>query len=194
MIRLIVLYGVVAGLIVAVPMVTLMLTLDSALENGALYGYLTMLVALSAVFLGIKHYRDKVLGGVVKFWPALLVGLGISAVASLFWAVAWEISLALGNFDFAAVYSEAMVDAARARGASDAELQRVVADSEAFVKMYANPLYRLPITFVEMFPIGVLISLVSAAVLRNSRFLPARARGQSLSARTDPTAASPPRQ
>jgi hypothetical protein len=40
--------------------------------------------------------------------------------------------------------------------------------------MYANPLYRLPITFVEMFPIGVLISAVSAALLRNSRFLPAR--------------------
>jgi hypothetical protein len=40
--------------------------------------------------------------------------------------------------------------------------------------MYANPVFRLPITFVEMFPIGVLISLISAAVLRNSRFLPAR--------------------
>ena len=43
---------------------------------------------------------------------------------------------------------------------------------------YANPLFRLPITFVEMFPIGVLISLVSAAVLRNSRFLPARASAE----------------
>jgi hypothetical protein len=40
--------------------------------------------------------------------------------------------------------------------------------------MYSNPLYRLPITFVEMFPVGVLISLISAAVLRNSRVLPAR--------------------
>ena len=40
--------------------------------------------------------------------------------------------------------------------------------------MYANPLYRLPITFVEIFPIGVLISLISAVLLRNSRFLPAR--------------------
>ena len=176
MTRLILTYGIVAGLIVAVPMVFLMLTLteETAPENGALFGYLTMIVALTAVFLGIKHYRDKVLGGVIKFVPALMVGLGISAIASVFWAVGWEISLALSDFDFAEVYSKSMVDAARARGASEAELQTVIADAEGFARMYANPLYRLPITFVEMFPIGVLISLISAALLRNSRFLPAR--------------------
>jgi hypothetical protein len=43
--------------------------------------------------------------------------------------------------------------------------------------MYANLLYRWPITFVEIVPIGVLISLVSARLLRNSRFLPTRGHG-----------------
>jgi len=45
---------------------------------------------------------------------------------------------------------------------------------ERFKTMYANPAYRLPMTFVEIFPVGVLVSLMSAAVLRNSRVLPAR--------------------
>jgi hypothetical protein len=132
-----------------------------------------MLLALTAVFLGIKHYRDKALGGVIRFVPALGVGLGISAVASLFWVVGWEITLATG-FDFAGAYSESVLEAARAEGASAAELEQVAADSEAFLRMYRNPLVRVPITFVEMFPIGVLISLIAAALLRNSRFLPAR--------------------
>src|SRR3546814_12654255 len=35
-------------------------------------------------------------------------------------------------------------------------------------------MFRLPMTFVEIFPVGVLVSLVSAAVLRNPRVLPAR--------------------
>ena len=65
-------------------------------------------------------------------------------------------------------------NAARAGGASEAELQQVAADSEGFLRMYANPLFRIPISFVEMFPIGVAFSLISAALLRNSRFLPAR--------------------
>lgn len=178
MIRLIALYGTVTGLIVAIPMVWLMMTLtpQTTPDGGVVYGYLTMIVALTAVFLGIKHYRDKVLGGVIKFGPALLVGLGISAVASIIYVIGWEISLALSNFDFAASYSNSMVEAARAKGASQAELQKVIADAESFAKMYKNPLYRVPITFIEMFPVGALISLISAALLRNSRLLPVRAR------------------
>jgi Protein of unknown function (DUF4199) len=178
MIRLISLYGTVAGLIVAIPMVWLMLTLTpgTAPDEGAVYGYLAMIVALTAVFLGIKHYRDKVLGGAIKFVPALLVGLGISAVASVIYVIGWEVSLALSGFDFAESYSKAMVEAARAKGASQTELQKAIADAASFARMYQNPLYRMPITFIEMFPVGVLISLISAALLRNSRLLPARAR------------------
>lgn len=176
MTRIILIYGFVAGFIVAVPMLWGMLSMTEATipDNAALIGYVTMLVALTAVFLGIKHYRDRVLGGVVGFVPALVVGLGISAVASVFWAVGWEISLALTGFDFPETYLNASLDAARSRGASDAELRQIVEDGSAFARMYANPLIRFSITFVEMFPIGVLISLVSAALLRNSRFLPAR--------------------
>lgn len=179
MIRIITLYGLVAGLIVATPMVWQMLTItgEDALP-GVVQGYVTMLVALVAVFLGVKHYRDKALGGTIRFWPALLVGLGISAVASALYVIGWELSIALTGFDFAGVYSKAMVEAARARGASPAEMQKAVADAADFVKMYKNPLYRLPLTFIEMFPVGVLMSLISAGLLRNSRVLPARAPAQ----------------
>lgn len=177
MIRPIFIYGTVAGLIVAIPMLWLMLSVapDEAPAHSALYGYLTMIVALTAVFLGIKHYRDSVLGGVIRFGTAFLLGLGISAVASIVYAIGWEISLAFGTFDFAAFYSDAMVSAARAKGASGAELEKVMADAAAFVEMYSNPLLRIPITFIEMFPVGILISLISAALLRNPKILPARA-------------------
>lgn len=175
--RIVLIYGIVAGLIVAVPMVALMLRLtpETAPDNGALYGYLTMLVALTAVFLGVKHYRDKVLGGAIRFLPALLVGLAISAVASVIYVIGWEISLALTGFDFPGAYLHEMVDAARARGASVNEIEHIRQQAEGFARLYANPLYRFALTFVEMFPIGAVIALVSAAVLRNSRFLPARA-------------------
>jgi hypothetical protein len=176
MTRIVLLYGAIAGLIVAVPMVALMLLLteQTAPDNGALYGYLVMIVALTAVFLGIKRYRDHVHGGVVKFVPALLVGLAISAVASVFYTIGWEISLAASGFDFGKAYSRAMIEAAQARGASALEVQQVADQAADFARRYANPLYRLPITFVEIFPIGAVISLISAALLRNSRFLTRR--------------------
>jgi hypothetical protein len=178
LVRLIAIYGTVGGLIVAVPMVVLMtvLTAQTAPKNGAVYGYLTMIIALTTVFLGIKHYRDRVLGGAIKFGPALLVGLGISAVASLIYVIGWEISLAVSGFDFPASYARSMLAAARAKGASAEQLQKVAADAATFARLYAHPLYRWGVTFLEMFPVGVLISVISAALLRDSRLLPARAR------------------
>jgi len=175
--RIVLFYGLVGGLVVAVPTVASMLLLTKAPDNSALIGYTTMIVALTTVFLGVKHYRDKVLGGAVRFVPALLVGLGISAVASAIWALGWELAIALTDFDFAAAYTREMLDGARAQGASAEELARVTEQAAAFSRLYANPLYRLPMTFVEMFPVGVVISLVSAALLRNSRFLGARVPG-----------------
>lgn len=177
MIRSIFTYGVVAGLVVAIPMVWIMLSVPPGEmpEHGVVTGYLTMIVALTAVFLGVKHYRDRVLGGVIRFGTAFLLGLAISAVASVIYAIGWEICLAYGNFDFADFYATMTVDAAKAKGVSGEELQKVVTEAESFVKMYRNPFYRFPLTFIEMFPVGILISLISAALLRNPRVLPARA-------------------
>ena len=175
MLRLVTLYGLVAGLIVCTHLVWVIVSPPAAhMEHGLVYGYATMIVALTAVFLGIKRYRDKVLGGVIRFGHALVVGLGISLVAGIVYVVGWEVCLAISGSDFASVYAQGMIDAARQKGVSAAELQKVVADAEAFAKNYANPLYRMPLTFIEIFPVGVLISLISAAVLRNSRVLPAR--------------------
>jgi hypothetical protein len=175
MLRIILIYGVIGGFIVSVPIAVGWLTSDGTIgENAALYGYASMLLAFTMVFVGIKHYRDKVHGGVIRFLPAFGVGLGISAVASLFWVVGWEITLATG-FDFGGAYMDSVIRAAQERGAPAAEIERIRAETAEALTLYANPLTRLPITFIEMFPLGVLISLVSAALLRNSRFLPAKA-------------------
>jgi hypothetical protein len=170
-------YGLIAGLIVAIPNLVMFLSMskDSApLGGGYFIGYTIMIVAFTTVFLGIKHYRDKVLGGVIRFLPAFAVGLGISAVAGILYVIAWEISIAFSSFDFSAFWRESMIESAKARGASPEELQKTIAEADDFLVWYANPIYRMPMTFIEIFPVGVLVSLISAAVLRNSRVLPAR--------------------
>jgi hypothetical protein len=62
-----------------------------------------------------------------------------------------------------------MVEQARAAGADE---QAAAANAAKFTEMYANPLFRIPMTFLEIFPVGILVSLISAALLKNSRFLP----------------------
>ena len=177
MLRTILKYGVVAGLVVGVAMSTMTVWLvgEDMLEYGMVLGYTTMLIALSAVFVGIKRYRDVELGGVIRFWPAFGMGLAISFIAGLIYVAAWETVSAFSNMDFASTYANFLIDQERAKGASAEALAALSAQMEEFKVQYANPLFRLPMTFAEIFPVGVLVSLVSAALLRSSRFMPARA-------------------
>ena len=176
MLRSVLVYGVVAGLIVGVPLFGLTVAMNGYPETrySAVIGYSIMLVALSTVFVAIKRYRDETLGGVIRFWPAFGLGLGISFVAGVFYVVAWEAAVAATHMDFAGRYANAIIEQQKAKGVTGEALANVVAGMERFKAQYANPLYRLPMTFAEIFPVGVLVSLVSAGLLRNRRFLPAR--------------------
>ncbi len=102
------------------------------------------------------------------------MGLGISLVASVFYVLTWEVVLATIAPDFIDTFTNAMVESEKAKGVGEAALQKAIAEAQQLKTMYANPLYRLPMTFAEIFPVGALVSLVSAAVLRNPRVLPAR--------------------
>lgn len=176
MIRDILKYGAIAGVVAGGALFATVLVFQGALPHGVVgmaLGYASMLVALSAVFFGIKHHRDVDRGGVIRFWPAFGLGLGISLVASLCYVLAWELAQATIVDDFAAHYADAVIAQRKAAGVGGAELATLVADMEAFKVQYADPLFRLPMTFAEIFPVGVLVSLVSALVLRNPRRLPA---------------------
>jgi len=169
-------YGVIAGLIAGGALLTVSLIYEGQPPPtyGMALGYTTMLIALSAIFVGIKRHRDVALGGVIRFWPAFGLGLGISVVAGLFYVAAWELAMVVIDKDFPAIFGQMMIERAHSRGLQGDALARAVAQAEQFTQMYRNPLVRLPMSFAEIFPVGVLVSLVSAAVLRNPRVLPAR--------------------
>ena len=176
MFRKIALYGLISGLIAGVPLSVIIVATRHEMGGmlGMVVGYLAMLIALTAIFIAIKRHRDVDLGGVIKFLPALGLGLGISLIAGILYTACWDATLAITHMDFAGGYARAMVADARAKGLTGAALAKVTAQAEAFRTQYGNPLYRWPMTFIEIFPVGVLVSLISAGLLRNPRFLPGR--------------------
>ncbi len=169
-------FGSIAGIVVGVPLIAIPIAMNGPppASWGIVVGYLTMLIALSAVFVAVKRHRDIDLGGVIRFWPAFGLGLGISLVASIFYVLAWEAALAYTGMDFAGDYAKLLIEQEKAKGVTADALAQFVAGMEQFKTEYANPAYRLPMTFTEIFPVGVLVSLITALLLRNSRFLPAR--------------------
>jgi hypothetical protein len=184
MLKKILVYGVIAGLVAGLAMSAMVVfARGNAPSHGMLIGYTIMLVALSTIFVAVKRHRDEAQGGVIRFWPAFGLGLGISFVAGILYVIAWEATVAMTHIDFAGGYAASLIEQKRAAGASAAELAKFTAEMARFKVQYANPLYRLPMTFIEIFPVGVLVSLVAAALLRNPRFLPARAAAAGTGAR-----------
>lgn len=170
-------YGAISGaIIVAVLIAGIVATSEhqtqSSIFSTEWFGYTVMLVALSTIFLAIRDYRNKNLGGVIKFLPALGLGLSIAFIAGLAYVIGWEFYLYATHYSFADHYAAAIIEHARRAGTS---VEAAANEAQAFKDMYANPLLRLPMTFLEIFPVGVLIALISAAVLRNPKALPARA-------------------
>ena len=174
MLKTILIYGVIAGLIVGVPMSISTIAFSHHTSYAMAIGYLTMLVGMSVVFVAIKRHRDTAGGGVIKFWPALGMGLGISVMAGIIYVATWDSACAIAHMDFAGDYARSMIAQQQAKGVSGEALAKVTAQMDAFKTQYANPLYRWPMTFIEIFPVGVLVSLISAALLRNPRFFPAQ--------------------
>ncbi|HNP36212.1 MAG TPA: DUF4199 domain-containing protein [Woeseiaceae bacterium] len=166
--RIILIYGVLAGLVV-ISCMTLGIELG---RSQAWLGFLVMFIAFGSIYIAIKHHRDDELGGLISFSRALLIGLGISAIAGLVYVVVWEVYLAATDFGFVDDYVDAMVAGKEAAGASDSELAQIARDGDRFRAQYANPFFRLPMTFVEIFPVGLLVSIVSAALLGNRKSKP----------------------
>ena len=170
MTRIVLVFGSLAGTAVILPMLlVMMLTGMEDIAASEAFGYLIMLVALSLILVGIKRYRDEALGGVIGFWRALLVGLLISLVASAIYVAVWEFHLYRTDYAFIGSYFDKVIEARRQAGAT-AE----VAELEAMQASYRQPLYRMLITLTEIFPVGLIVSLVSAALLRFPGFLPRR--------------------
>ena len=163
-------FGLISGAIMAVLMTANMSFVSrNGFDNGILIGYTTMVAALMLVFFAIRSYRDTVGGGTISFGRGVAIGLLIMVIANACYAAAWEVVGPRYFPDYIEKYQAYALEKARAEGKSEAELAKMRAEGEAFARSYRNPAYRVPMTFAEPLPVGVLISLVSAGVLSRKR-------------------------
>jgi len=72
-------------------------------------------------------------------------------------------------------YTASVIAAKESAGLTGLELQAEIDEMAQLTQRYGNPAFRPPMTFLEIFPVGLLISLLSVGILRNSKVLPMRA-------------------
>ena len=167
-------YGLLSGSVVAATITAgLILGGTDGFTHSLWFGYTVMFVALSFIFFGVKRYRDVERGGVIRFLPAWGMGLAIAVVAGIAYVTIWEIYLASTNYRFMDEYIAGIARARQEAGVAADAIAREMAEMNSMRELYNNPFLRVGITFLEIFPVGLIVSLVSAALLRNPRLLPA---------------------
>ena len=163
-------FGLIAGGIMSLMMiVTLPFVEQIGFDKGAIIGYTTMVVSFLLVFFGIRSYRDNVAGGSITFGKAFLVGILITIVSCLCYVGTWEVIYFKFMPDFVERFSKYAIDKVIASGASTDVINAKVEEMKNFAAMYRNPLINAAITFTEPFPVGLIMTLISAAILRKKR-------------------------
>ena len=162
-------FGLISGAIMAVFIVATMPFLDAFEDHSLVVGYTGIVAAFLLVFFGIRSYRENVLRGTIGFGRALTVGLLIATIGSVCYVVTWEILYFKFMPDFYSKYAQSAVDQARKAGKSEAEIAKTRASMDEMTKNAKNPIWVFAMTFLEPFPVGLVISLVSAGILRRKR-------------------------
>ena len=174
--KIILTYGLIAGVIVSVMILgSLPLWNRGVLnfDNGEIVGYTTIVISLSMVFFGIKSCRDYHFKGSISFWQGIKIGLLITLIASVMYALTWEFSLSSLAPDFSEKMWQYYIDNAKNESQNEAELKVAVQQVETWKEWYKNPVLRFGLMLMEIVPVGIVITIISAAILRKKQVLPA---------------------
>lgn len=154
--------GVFGGIIVSIVMISITIYMKTYpnYEPSAIIGFGSMLLAFIFVILGIKQQRETN-NGVITFGKAFLTGLGISLVISTIYVLVWLIIYYNFFPDFMEQYSKMVL-----KNVSPDELASKTAEMNQMKEWYKSPIMIILLTFMEILPLGIVVSLIGALVYK----------------------------
>lgn len=161
--KIVLIYGLIAGMLTCTGYLVMGDDLD--MNKSMIYGFTAMLIAFSLIFVATYQYR-KQNGNFITFKKAFLIGLYISLIASSVYVGVWLITYYNFHPDFMEKYSSMVINELKADGATAAELQAKIIEMNKMKESYKNPLYIIATTYMEIFPLSLIVSLISAAIMR----------------------------
>lgn len=162
--RNVLIFGLVLGAILCINMVVMvnMMYSNSEFESNDLVGYAAMVVVFSLIFFGVRNYRNKELNKSISFGKAFKMGTLIALFASTIYVGVWLFYYYLAVPDFIDIYTARVLH----NCTTEAELAAKTQEMANFKEMYESPLFVILITYSEVLPVGLVVALVSALILK----------------------------
>jgi len=163
-------YGLISGAISASMMLIVSLTLKNiGFDKGEILGYASMVLSFLVIYPGMIACRKQQPGEQISYLKALWVGLLITMISSVCYVITWVIAYHTIFPDFIDKYGAYMIDKLKQKGTPAAEINKRIAEMQQYKEMYKNPVIMCLLTFIEPLPVGIVISLVSAFIVRTKK-------------------------
>jgi hypothetical protein len=180
--RVVLVFGLISGAISSAMMFLTLPFINSGAinsKNGYVIGYTAIFLSFLLVFFGIRTCRENA-GGAISFGRAFSVGILITLISCVFYVLSWEIIYFNFIPDYGDKYAARAIDTMREKGATEAAIAAKKQEMEKFKALYKNPLFNAAMTFIEPFPVGLVVTLLSAAILRKRTRIPAAGVAQAV--------------
>jgi len=167
----VIVFGLISGVIITGMMMWSVYVCyhNENFKGNDTLGYTAMIVAFSFIFVGVRSYRNNYQNGVISFGKAFKAGLFITLIASTIYVLVWLVYYYGFIPDFMDKYTDYVLRTAKADGATAAELGKKAEEMANFKELYKNPVMVVLITYSEVFPLGLVIALISALLLKRRR-------------------------
>jgi len=164
-------FGLIAGVIISVLIGGSLLLADKIGSGHSMaLGYTIMVASFLLIYFGIRSYRDNTLNGQISFGRAFACGILITLITSVCYVAMWEVLYFNFMPHFMDSYFAAQIKKIQSSGLDPAATAAKVADIQHFQQLYQNPFVNMAYTFMEPLPVGLVITLISAGMLRRKRF------------------------
>jgi hypothetical protein len=160
-------YGLISGVMISVLMDSSLLLADKiGSGHSMMLGYTIMVASFLLVYFGIRSYRDNTLAGQITFGRAFACGILITLITTVCYVATWEVLYFNFMPHFMDSYFAAQIHKVQSAGLDPATTAARVAAIQRSQQSYQNPLVNAAYTFIEPLPVGLFITLISAAILR----------------------------
>jgi hypothetical protein len=165
--KIIVTFGLISGAISSLMMIVVVSFGGRiGFDRGAIISNTSIVLSFLMVFFGIRTYRDDIGNGEITFLKAFAVGLSITLISCVIYVLTWEVIYYNFLPGFWDAYIAHSVQKLTASGASPAEVQAKLQHARKYKELYKNPFFNAALTFLHPFPIGLVITLISALALK----------------------------
>ena len=160
-------FGLISGLMISVLMGGSLLLADTIGSGHSMaLGYTIMVASFLLIYFGVRSYRDNILGGQISFGRAFGCGMLIALITTVCYVAMWEVLYFNFMPHFMDSYFAAQIHKVQSSGLDPAAAAAQVAAIQHSQQLYQNPLVNMAYTFMEPLPVGLVVALICAAVLR----------------------------